>query len=191
MTSLAKYDEKVDIELLGIVEGYSISEKAEFDAAGELLLLVKRRYKEFEALRVSMVKPLNDQVSGVNAQFRPGLNRLGTIEARLKGMMGQYTLAQREEQQRLLQAAAEASRARTAGDLALALRQQANEVVTPQKDGVTITKVWDWELLDAAPVPREYLSVDPTKLNAAVKAGVREIPGVRIFETSKVVVRVK
>jgi hypothetical protein len=38
------------------------------------------------------------------------------------------------------------------------------------------------EIENEALVPREYLSVDQVKINAAVRSGAREIPGVRIFE---------
>lgn len=45
-------------------------------------------------------------------------------------------------------------------------------------------KVWKWETLDVSKVPDAYVQrlVDPTKVDLAVDNGVREIPGLRIFE---------
>ncbi len=53
----------------------------------------------------------------------------------------------------------------------------------------TVKKVWTGEVADESKVPREYMAVDQKKINAAVKAGVRDIPGVRIFEKSEGAVR--
>lgn len=49
---------------------------------------------------------------------------------------------------------------------------------------VVNTKRWTFEVIDAAKVPREYLMVDEQKIRAAVDVSqVREIPGVRIYQT--------
>jgi hypothetical protein len=43
-------------------------------------------------------------------------------------------------------------------------------------------KEWTHEILNPDEVPREYCSVDERLIRKAVKGGVREIPGVRIYE---------
>jgi len=43
-------------------------------------------------------------------------------------------------------------------------------------------KPWTFEILDPAQVPREYCSPDPKKIREAVRMGVREMAGVRIYE---------
>lgn len=53
----------------------------------------------------------------------------------------------------------------------------------------TAKKVWDYELVDLAQVPVQFLSLDSTKVNQAVKAGLRDIPGLRIFEKTVASVR--
>jgi len=50
-------------------------------------------------------------------------------------------------------------------------------------------KVWKFEITDAQAVPREYLVVDEKAIREAVKAGVRTIPGVNIFETTDIAIR--
>lgn len=47
---------------------------------------------------------------------------------------------------------------------------------------VTFTKRWVCEIVDPSLVPRQYCKPDQPMLNAAVKSGVREIPGCRIVE---------
>lgn len=48
---------------------------------------------------------------------------------------------------------------------------------------------WKHEVIDASLVPRAYCSPDDAKLKAALALGVREIPGVRIYEASRVAFR--
>lgn len=47
------------------------------------------------------------------------------------------------------------------------------------------SRVWRFEVVDAAQVPRQFLAVDEKSIRAAVAQGAREIPGVRIFETEQ------
>ena len=50
-------------------------------------------------------------------------------------------------------------------------------------------KDWTFEVQDAAQVPREYCEVSAKLIRNAVKAGIREIPGVRIYKENKTVLR--
>ncbi len=53
----------------------------------------------------------------------------------------------------------------------------------------TIKKVWQYEITDADAVPREYLAVNEKKIAGVVRAGLRSIAGVRIFEAEQLAVR--
>jgi hypothetical protein len=50
-------------------------------------------------------------------------------------------------------------------------------------------KVWRASVIDATRIPREYLAVDQKAINAAVRSGVREIPGVTIEQVDELAVR--
>lgn len=50
-------------------------------------------------------------------------------------------------------------------------------------------KAWACEIVDPDQVPREYCTPDQVKLNGAVKAGVREIAGCKIYEKVTTVLR--
>jgi hypothetical protein len=53
----------------------------------------------------------------------------------------------------------------------------------------TAQTVWKAEVIDPAAVPRQYLTVNEMAIKAAVAGGVREIPGIRIYEDVRTVVR--
>lgn len=163
---------------------------------GALLTLTKSRFKEVDETRSEAVGPLNREVKRVNDAFRVTLTALKSVEERLKGLMGAWILRQRQEQQRLLmeaQAAAEAQRV-TDPDLAdtrtaLGLVEAARLAAPGRVEGVSGRDVWRVEVTDPDLVPREYCSPDLAKLKAAVDAGARTIPGVKVTAEVRVVAR--
>ena len=180
-----------------VVRDFKITDDVSYKAAGELLIEVKGAAKELDEVRTSFVKPLNDIVREVNAFFKPAQDFFKQAEAVAKAAIGAYVLAQRAEQQRLLLAASTAAAQVTVAqvvagrpDPAVTLMQAAQDAAAPQMDGVSIREVFEWDLMDASQVPREYLSPDTAKINAAVKAGVHDIPGIRVRIAARVVARV-
>ena len=47
-------------------------------------------------------------------------------------------------------------------------------------------KPWIFEITDEEKIPREFCSADKTKIRDAIKRGVRDLPGCRIFEDTQV-----
>lgn len=52
-----------------------------------------------------------------------------------------------------------------------------------------LREVWDFEIIDPNIVPREYLVVNETAIRKAIYAGIREIPGVRIFKKQQLYIK--
>lgn len=50
-------------------------------------------------------------------------------------------------------------------------------------------KFWTFAIEDESKIPREFLSVDPKKIRQAVSAGTREIPGVNIYQDTRIAIR--
>jgi len=69
--------------------------------------------------------------------------------------------------------------------------------VIPEGQGVVRTeaasahqrKVWAFEIVDMVAIPREYLAVNEQSIRDAIKMGIRNIPGIHIFEETKTVFR--
>ena len=60
--------------------------------------------------------------------------------------------------------------------------------ISIRSEHMTVTKktALEHEVTDESTVPREYLSVDEEKVKKAIKAGIRHIEGVKIFENETV-----
>lgn len=69
--------------------------------------------------------------------------------------------------------------------------------VIPKQESVTRTesgaayqrKSWEFEVVSLEEIPREYLILDEKRVRDSIRMGVREIPGIRIFETTKTILR--
>lgn len=180
----------VSITALDVQPGLELKSNEEMALASEMIKDVKRFFKEIDAERQEYTKPLNEMLGEVNGLYQPVLKKLTSIEAALKVAVGNYTRVQQEQQRALLAAAAAEAAAQKTREQAEAVVQQALQVAQaapPMKvGGVSVTEVWDFELVDTEQVPRQYLAVDATKVKAAIKAGVRDIPGLRIFSKASV-----
>lgn len=70
------------------------------------------------------------------------------------------------------------------------LSETKTALKTVEKNAVTgARKVWKFEVLDPDEVPRKYLVVDEKLVRDAVKVGIRDIGGVRIYEETEIALR--
>ncbi len=174
--------------------------------ASDLLGWIAGNKKRLEAQRVSLVKPLNDHVKFINGQFKDWMAPLESADQAVREKVLTY---QREQSRIAAEAqAAEEERIRAEQARRAEEAEAANVPLAPAPPPMTETlpapppkttrsalgttttrKVWQYEITDAEAIPREYLAVDEKKIAAVVRAGIRSIAGVRIFETEQLAVR--
>jgi hypothetical protein len=176
----------------------TISSVDEKDGAVVFLKEIKSAYNEAEKRRKFLVDPLNAHVKTINAEIKKFTEPLLTLEKNIKTAISDFVDAQERarqaEQNRLLLAAQKEQEeinklAEAEGVEAPIINVPMLNEVETHTDGATVKKVWTFEVADPAQIPREYLSPDLVAIGAAVKAGAREIPGVRVYQKSQVSVR--
>lgn len=157
--------------------------------------LEKRRQAEAEAEAARKAKAEADALARKEAEEAQRLADQKQAEADALAAKAK-TKAQREAADRAAdEAAAAKSEAVVAADIAEAVTApvdiQAQSSVTRSAGGaaVGVTMRWTFEVQDAQAVPREFLAVNEQAIRAAVRDGVREIPGVRIFQDASLSVR--
>ena len=102
-------------QMLAAAQSYAIDCPEMYEAAAEDLKAVKTKWKEIEAKRTEIVKPLNEAVKAVNNLFRAPLDYLTQAEGVLKGALLTYDNEQeriRKAEQARLEAVARAEQAR-------------------------------------------------------------------------------
>lgn len=190
--------------LLAVGTNYTIADAGDYRVAGDELQRVKAAQKRLDDLRKSFTKPLDQAKKAIMEFFRGPEEKLARAESGIKRAMIGYQEVEdrrrREAQAKADEAArkereriqAQAAKAAAAGkaERAEQLQQRASSVVaplvqreTPKVSGVQTREVWKFEVTDPAQVPREYLSVDESKIRRVVGAlkGDTVIPGVRVY----------
>lgn len=172
------------------LESWHIADQASMDYAAGFLKQVKGFWKELEERRLALGRPLREALDAIQAHCKPALDGLRAVEERLKRKISEGN-ARAEETRR--QMYAEAQHAFNTGNMqgvAIATQQAVQADVSLPQGVHTRTEI-KWEFQDIRQLAQEFWSwtPDPAKVQAAVDAGHRQIPGVRIWEESVVYAR--
>ncbi len=190
-------------KIIAAAQAIAVTDEKGMGEATELLGWIARAKKQVEEKRKFFVNPLNKQVKAINAMFKDYAAPLEQADTLLRGKV----LIYREEQERIRRAEEERLRKLQEKEQER-LRKQAEKkdlpppppMPTPQVQGqaktvhsdfgsVSAKKVWDFEIVNEQEIPKEFLMVNEKAIRAAVKAGVRNIPGVKIFQREELAVR--
>lgn len=197
--------------LLARAHGLTVSTREEAGQGADLLASLRSMIRQVEDQRKALTGPLNETIRKINAQSVEMSRPLKDAEASLRARLIAYAVA---EKRAAAEAAEEAARAEAE---ALAAAENAREAgaedvaeaiiaeVAAQPDPAALAKVapirstwgavasirhtWTFEVVEFALVPRQWLTLDEAKVKAAIKAGVREIPGLHIFQAESLQVR--
>ena len=185
-----------------------IASDEDYDEALKFVASVKSYGKNVDEKRKFFTAPLNAQVDNINALFQPSIKEAKKIEDIVKAKMGTY-FEEKEAKQRAIEERAQKTR-----DAANAKREeQGKELIeTPINTGqevvktnvvggssATVRKVWTGEITDINALPEnivqailneaEKKGIATSVVNKFVKAGIREMEGVKIYEKSQISVK--
>lgn len=185
--------------VLALASLVKVTDAESANNAGTMLVQVKQFTKQVEEKKSFIVKPLKDHAKRLESMFKPTLDKLDAAEAELKQKILAYRAEAAEkvraETQSLMEKATEAQESGDS-DGALALAVEAQSIETVQKTthfegtggSMQEKQTWTFEVTAFGEVPHEYFTLDEKKIRQAIKAGLRDIPGVRIFQTSQLAV---
>ena len=170
--------------------------------AAALVKQIRERVAYTEQQRKHFVGPANETVRRINAKAKAITAPLLELKRAIEQKMVLYQIERRREQKRIereredkILAAAVKVEEEGAPEVADALVEQAakepprSQVVHAPRATVSVRKIWTFQVQDISKVPAEYLSLDTGKVRNAIRAGKREIPGLRIFQSEQSLVR--
>ncbi len=177
-----------------------IRDQASYQAAADLLTEVKGMAKQVEGLEAIFVAPLETAAKKAKALFKPLVELLKGSEKRLKDTGKAYVEAEaaREAQKASARQAQAIATAPTPDAAAAAASAPAYVGPPPSAIGMSTQKAWTYKVEDIRTLARavaegvapvEFLQVNAGQIQCAVRSGVREIPGVRIFQEMRMVSR--
>lgn len=187
-------------------------------SAKELLKSAKQISTMIEEKRKEITKPINDLKTSIDAFAKSLLSELDAsvfdLRSRLQKFLEVEEAKRLAEVKRLEQERAAKEKERlemlaklneqivegtaevTAEDSKQLIEMQNEELnMVRQQKSIEDTKsgglsnYWDFHVTSPELVPRSYLMVDEKAIKAAIKLGVRDIPGVAIFQEKRLVVR--
>jgi exonuclease VII large subunit len=163
---------KLDLApLISRASNYLIEDEASASQALSMSLQARKIRKQLDETRLSIIRPHLDFQKAINKIVKEYEAKLEEIENNLKSKLDDY-----------LQKSASTNNA--------SFIAKSREMFV--EDGkLSKVRKWAWELEDEAAVPREYLALDAKKIDDAVKQGVRNIPGIKIFEKEEISMRIK
>lgn len=157
------------------------------DVFGPIVRAAHEAHKRAKAAQTEADQPL-DQAEGIVKQSMIAYDTEQAQIARQRQIEAEAA-ARRAEEQRIVEEAAaleQAGEAQAAQELIEApviAPVVMVEKATPAVEGITYREAWQFEVIDANAVPREWLIVDEKKVGAYVRAvkGAANIPGVKAY----------
>ena len=180
--------------------GLEINNQREYEDARNQLTLVKRKWKEIDEKRKSIIKPLKESVSKITDLFKPPLETLKSCEMLIKEKMVWYQkeqekirleqeakarAVQRKEQERLREEATKAAK-RGDNEISEIMEREADmlPVITPlatkpKAKGTSVRKTWSAKITDKMELikavaegraPARYLEVNIKELDKSARA---------------------
>lgn len=177
----------------------TVSDPATEGRCSEMIAQTKALKKDIEAQQEILIAEPQKFVRSVQQFTLPFRKDLDAIEAQLKRKLGDYgyrkEMERRKAEASAQAAAAEAQRkidreAKRAGiepvQLPAPVIPQEAAAVRTETGTTSYVPVWDFEVLDIAAVPAKYLEINAQAVRAAIKAGLRDIPGLKISERMQI-----
>lgn len=196
-----------------------VNDAVSYDNTVLFLKEIAQKKKDFKAQRDKYVKPMKDSIKAIDEKLQEPIKTLEKMEAIVRETLNNYLAeVNRREQERLalekkkaeeeaLRKMEELEQAKlqsgeydevTQKAIARTVDHEQNKIVeatTKQEkinlstSGASVSIVWDFEIIDKAQIPLEFLKVDETAIRNAIRAGEREISGVKIFQKPQLSLR--
>jgi len=184
------------LKLRTFAKSLTVESADDSKVATDTLSTISTLKKRLEEKRKEFVGPLNAYVKEVNDAFRALAEPINEADRTVRDRMAAYLKAQddrRKEEARVnaLKLEAAEAEARLKGEPVKPvpiLHSPAPQRTVTSSGAVGGRKTWKWALEDLSQVPKEYLMLNETLVGKVVGAGIRAIPGIRIYEDLVVVV---
>jgi len=190
-------------EVKAQADGLKVADDATASQATSIAGDVKRLSKTIDQRRKELIEEPSGYVKAVNSMAKMFTAPAGEIETLLKRKLSAYQaqreLERRKAEEEIRKAQAELYRKQQEEAKAAHVEPPPPpapipikaETVTRSDSGASahVRKVWKAEILDSREVPREFCEPSMKLINEAVKGGIRQIAGVRIFEDLQTILR--
>jgi glycyl-tRNA synthetase (class II) len=156
---------------------FKIEKKEDLINATDLAVKIKIKLRELEEERKEYTDPLNKTVKKLNAAFKELTAPLTEIETQIKNEINIFR--EKEEQIRIKK---EQELQKIENDKELTITPTIPDTIESNFGESRIVKRWSFDVIQKDKIPLEYLIPDEKKINKEISKGVRNIPGINIYQ---------
>jgi hypothetical protein len=165
---------------------YDVCSQWSAEEAINLIARVKSYGKKIEDIRKRTNDPYRKMMTYNNEKCRPFLERLERVETILMSKIEVWKIKHAKEQEEMEKEAEllkDALQLEVIPFLKTEAQLRTSTALAYEKTSLK------FEVECLAMIPINYIMVDEEKVEAALKAGIRDIPGIKIYEEKKTIVR--
>ena len=180
------------------VELMSIDNIEEMNSAGNLVRQWKEGLAKMEKFRLFLIKPIKDHVKIIEEEIKKTTVPVENAIKKLTDKILDFKRIEQQKQNDLIRIAeqkrielVERAIKEQGGAAPNKIIQVPAESMAPiakpvnlnlSVGGMAVKKHWTFREIDPNLYPRQYLKLDEVAVNGDIKKGVREIPGLEIYE---------
>lgn len=191
----------------------------DFEKGSAWLKVVVKTEKEFRALLKEKIAPHKAEIDTIKEAFEKPLLLLATAQQKARDKLNAYVIAERQIKEAEALRIMEEKQKAAAKELKKLDRKDATaskydeitqeaihqfvadkraeiiaEAAKPVKisqggENATVRMIWDFEIDDITKVPAEYITIDERAVRAAIKTGIREVPGLKIYQKPSITIK--
>lgn len=184
MTNIELVEFKTQINQDVLSKEIIVSSQEEYIHWGDVMKLCKNKIKEVEEERKEYTKPIDEAKKRLMDKEKTITEPIKKYIEKIEQVMGQFFLQEQkkraEEQKKLEEEAIKNA------------KPEDTDVIVPVVESLKTTKGQvstttgitynDFQIINAEEIPREYLTVDESKIKNAINAGkITEIKGIKII----------
>lgn len=166
---------------------YVVATIADVENASAFLKEIKDMEKIVEDKRITFTKPLNESLKNINGTFKKMKEPLEQARGLLTGKILTWKRIESERVE------AEQAAWRKIQEAEAELRKLNHEpevevepiIVAPVVNKIgnmQTVKRWTFEIIDFSKVPDIFKAINAVEINAAIRSGNRDIPGLKIYQ---------
>lgn len=182
---------KATSEIKLIADNMSIISKEAQIEASDLIKQIKGHKKTLTEMKEFFTKPSKMIMDFIRGQIKDLMNPLDEMEKNLKEKLITYqevlegkARVEREKFEKKTEKAIENDK-----PLPVEAPIEAEKKVKSEESTLSYKTTWKFEIEDSSKVPAEYMIPDEVKIGKVVRAGIREILGVRIYSIKEPSIR--
>lgn len=149
--------------------------------------------RRISSIKDAIKRPIRAGLTALDAMFGTIESPLKAADERLRQSFAAYQAKKREaalKEAARLQKQMERKAEKTGAAIPVEIKPIIQKTVAGEGGGAaTMREDWAWDVADEAKIPRQFLAIDRAAITKAVRAGVREIPGIKIYKRLGVTVR--